>query len=114
MRYCLRPSCGVKVAGAGFCRAHARPSAARRGYGKGWARQARAFLALYYYCGMRPGGRPAVGSVCASRGLERLATDVDHVVPHNGDAVLFNDAIGNWQALCRGCHARKTFAERLR
>jgi 5-methylcytosine-specific restriction protein A len=28
---------------------------------------------------------------------------VDHITPHNGDPVLFNDP-DNWQPLCSECH----------
>jgi len=110
MRYCLRPGCGLKVE-HGYCPAHARRSAFRRGYDKAWARRARQFLARYYYCGMRPGGLAPVMSACHAAGLERLATQVDHVRAHRDDPVLFDDELGNWQALCSACHARKTSAE---
>ena len=36
-----------------------------------------------------------------------LATDVDHIVPHRGDPVLFWDQ-SNWQALCHSHHSIKT------
>jgi 5-methylcytosine-specific restriction enzyme A len=112
MRYCLRPGCGVKVT-AGYCAAHGRRSAARRGYDRAWAARARAFLATYYYCGMRPGGRAPVGSWCALAGVRRLATQVDHVIPHRDDPALFDDLQGNGQALCARCHGRKSKAEGL-
>jgi 5-methylcytosine-specific restriction protein A len=110
MRHCLRPTCGALVV-KGYCAAHARRSAARRGYGRAWDRQAKAFLARYYYCGMRPDGRAPVGSWCALAGVRRLATCVDHVVPHRDDPALFDDERGNWQALCARCHGRKSAAE---
>jgi 5-methylcytosine-specific restriction enzyme A len=113
MRYCLRPGCGAKVA-TGYCPQHARPSAARRGYTRAWEKRARAFLARHYYCGMRPGGVAPVRSQCHAQGIRRLATLVDHVVPHNGNPALFDDEAGNWQALCARCHAAKTRAETLR
>jgi len=111
MRYCLRPGCWAEPAERGYCRAHKRPSAARRGYGRAWDTRARAFLARYYYCGMRPEGRAPVGSWCALSGIRRLATQVDHVIPHRGDPQLFDDEIGNWQALCSRCHGRKSRSE---
>ena len=39
-------------------------------------------------------GREVNGSVC-----------VDHIVPHKGDPVLFND-VRNWQPLCKAHHDR--------
>jgi len=59
---------------------------------------------------MRPEGRAPVMSRCADEGVITLATQVDHVVPHRGDPTLMWDEIGNWQALCRECHHRKTRA----
>lgn len=46
--------------------------------------------------------------VCAMCGAP--ATDLDHKVPHKGDVSLFWD-MGNWQALCAGCHSAKTARE---
>lgn len=39
-----------------------------------------------------------------------LAEQVDHVVPHRGDPVLFWDVLNNWQSLCARCGARKSAA----
>lgn len=41
--------------------------------------------------------------MCAKRGITRLATVVDHVIPHKGDEQLFWDET-NWQALCATHH----------
>ena len=84
------------------------------GYNRQWERQARAFLAQYFWCGARPGGQRPVMSRCHEQGIHRLATQVDHVIPHNGNAQLFDDMTGNCQALCDRCHARKTRAEGIR
>lgn len=46
---------------------------------------------------------------CAKRGLRVRATDVDHVVPHNGDWYAFTH--GELQSLCHSCHSRKTLRE---
>jgi 5-methylcytosine-specific restriction protein A len=40
-----------------------------------------------------------------------VATVVDHIVPHKGDAERFWDSEHNWQALCKRCHDRKTATE---
>lgn len=47
---------------------------------------------------------------CAELGLVVPATEVDHVIPHRGDARLMWDR-RNWQPLCRPCHSRKTARE---
>ena len=49
-------------------------------------------------------------SVCRGQGIVTAATEVDHVVPHRGDIALMFD-LGNLQALCAHCHARKTASE---
>lgn len=41
--------------------------------------------------------------MCADLGRTELADDVDHIVPHKGDLVLFYD-INNLQGLCRFHH----------
>ncbi|TWT91412.1 HNH endonuclease [Neorhodopirellula pilleata] len=72
----------------------ARPTAARRGYGRNWRRAAKEFLA-----------EPA-NHICKECG-ERIASQVDHIVPHRGDPKLFWSR-SNWQGLCHSCHSRKT------
>jgi 5-methylcytosine-specific restriction endonuclease McrA len=42
--------------------------------------------------------------LCAKIGRDTAATIVDHIVPHNNDAVLFW-AADNLQALCSTCHS---------
>jgi 5-methylcytosine-specific restriction protein A len=42
--------------------------------------------------------------------MVKAATDLDHIVPHKGDMVLFWSP-GNWQSLCHACHSRKTMME---
>jgi 5-methylcytosine-specific restriction protein A len=49
---------------------------------------------------------------CSASRVTRLATVVDHIVPHRGDLGLFWSQ-ANWQALCVQCHATKTHAETL-
>lgn len=77
-------------------RGQRRESAAKRGYGRAWRAATRQFLAEQPLC-----------VECAKEGRTEPATDVDHVVPHRGDATLFWDR-GNWQGLCHSHHARKT------
>ena len=47
---------------------------------------------------------------CAAVGVERVATEVDHVIPHDGNESLFWDR-GNLAPLCKSCHSRKTLSE---
>ena len=45
-------------------------------------------------------------AACAKQeGKITVATIVDHVIPHKGDSVLFND-VRNWQPLCKAHHDR--------
>jgi 5-methylcytosine-specific restriction enzyme A len=78
---------------------HARPSAARRGYGPRWRRARAAYLARHPLC-----------VLCREAGRLAPATAVDHVVPHRGDPILFWDE-SNWQGLCKPCHDAKTARE---
>ena len=48
--------------------------------------------------------------ICAACGIQ-AATDLDHIIPHQGDRNLFFD-IANVQPLCKECHRSKTAAER--
>jgi len=44
---------------------------------------------------------------CRRAGVVAVSTEVDHVIPHRGDPVLFWD-LGNVQGLCTTHHAAKT------
>lgn len=46
---------------------------------------------------------------CMKRGVFTTATDVDHILPHRGDVMLFFR--GPFQSLCHSCHAKKTAME---
>jgi 5-methylcytosine-specific restriction protein A len=58
---------------------------------------------------MRPHGVPPVMSQCYDQGIVTPAYQVDHVVPHRGDAALFWDQ-DNWQSLCAQCGNTKSAA----
>lgn len=47
---------------------------------------------------------------CMADGRRTSATEVDHVIPHRGDWMLFTDR-DNLQPLCKSCHSAKTMAE---
>ena len=50
--------------------------------------------------------------ICSTRDYRPMpATEVDHIVPHRGSAVLFWDR-SNLQPICSPCHDRKSQEER--
>ncbi|MDW9841142.1 HNH endonuclease [Sinorhizobium meliloti WSM1022] len=69
-----------------------RPSACDRGYNREWREARTEYLTLHPHC-----------RECARHGVTRLATVVDHVIPHRGDKRLFWHR-ANWQPLCARCH----------
>ena len=73
-----------------------RGSAAQRGYGAQWQKARLLFLASNPLC-----------VHCDREGRVTAANVVDHVIPHRGNETLFWDE-GNWQALCKTHHDRKT------
>ena len=109
MRYCLQPRCHELVQ-SGYCPTHARTSSRDRGYTHRWDLRAALFRTHYPLCGQRPNGQRPVMSRCYEERRVTVATQVDHVVPHRGDPVLFWDEDGNWQSLCAACGARKSRA----
>ena len=104
--FCASPNCGALLpAGVSRCRVHAvqreqqRPNIAiRRLYRTvRWARlRAEVLRDSAYTC-----------SVC---GLIASILDVDHRVPHNGNAELFWDR-QNLAVMCAACHGLKTKRE---
>jgi 5-methylcytosine-specific restriction endonuclease McrA len=61
-------------------------------YGRRWKGLRAAFLQRHPFC-----------TYCQDRGIWRIATVVDHIIPHQGDLELFY-AQSNWQPLCKRCH----------
>lgn len=117
VHYCNVPGCqGQAAPGQGYCTSHAnqrerqRGLAAARGYVYRWRVRRRLFLGRYPLCGDRPLGVSPRGSACYDASPRKLspATQVDHVVPHRGDPLLFWNELDNWQSLCAECHSRKT------
>lgn len=107
---CRWPGCPELVPrGTRHCTEHAkqndrvrdvgRASAHDRGYGAPWRKARLAFLRRNPLC-----------KACRDAGRVEPASEVDHVVPHRGDARLFW-GVTNWQPLCKPCHSRKTQAE---
>lgn len=107
---CKHPGC-PKLVVKGYCPEHTwkkkdtrktRPSASARGYTGKWQAASIKFLRRHPYCvdPFRIHGASFV-----------KATDVDHIIPHQGNMALFWDR-GNWQPLCKLCHSKKTGIER--
>lgn len=100
---CRHPGCAALIPyGTKYCEVH-KPlhpeevrSASDRGYGKAWQKARKRYLEAHHFC-----------VECMKEGKLIKATDVDHIVPHRGDKVLFWDE-GNWQALCHSHHSIKT------
>ena len=102
-RPCSHPGCPS----IGVCAKHAKPkssyrpsdmqrgNSAERGYGYAWRVQRTKYLRIHRFCVMC--GNPA--------------TDVDHIVPRRAGGT---DDESNYQALCHGCHAKKTSMEKTR
>lgn len=109
LRPCLHPGCTALVRG-GYCEQHQPKRVERR------SAESRAWRRWYSLPVWTDDLRPAQllrepwCRECARRGLRVRATDVDHVVPFEGDWKLFTDPT-NLQSLCHSCHGRKTAAE---
>lgn len=109
LRPCLHPGCAVLVR-SGYCERHRPPRVERRSED---SRRWRRWYSLPVWTDdLRPEqlAREPFCRECAAHGLRVYATDVDHVVPHDGDWSKFIDP-ENLQSLCHSCHGRKTAAE---
>lgn len=108
LRPCLHAGCRT-LTSSGYCDKHQpkridRRSATARARHRMyllpvWGRLRQRQLLIEPYC-----------RECAEHGQRALATDVDHIIPHNGDMQLFTDE-NNLQSLCHACHSAKTMAE---
>ena len=76
-----------------------RGSAAKRGYGRKWRKESKAYLDMNPVC-----------VECERAGYIVKATVVDHITPHKGDMKLFWRR-SNWQPMCKRCHDQKTRRE---
>ena len=106
LRPCLHPGCTALVR-SGYCERHRPPRVERR------SEDSRRWYSLPVWTDdLRPEqlAREPFCRECAAHGLRVYATDVDHVVPHDGDWSKFIDP-ENLQSLCHSCHGRKTAAE---
>jgi len=76
-----------------------RGTAHERGYTYTWRKARKRYLAANPLC-----------RECEAEGRVTPATEVDHIIPHNGDMDLFWDE-DNWQGLCKPHHSSKTAKE---
>lgn len=103
LRPCSYPGCAVLVR-SGRCDDHqsegeyVRDKARQRLYDRRWQRRRAAFLAEHPWC-----------EECLRVGKYVAAVDVHHLVAHRGDVHVFLSS--PLEALCRGCHGRKTAGE---
>lgn len=97
---CRHPGCAALV--PYYCGKHRSlhpedtRSAGSRGYGTAWNKARKRYLETHPLC-----------VECMKQGRYVKATDVDHIMPHRGDNVLFWDQ-SNWQSLCHRHHSIKT------
>lgn len=100
---CLMPRCPELVA-SGYCRRHARDQEGQRPnleirklyHTARWFRLRAVVL-----------NRDPLCQACKAQHRVTIATDVDHIVPHQGDRARFWDR-ANLQGLCHACHTAKT------
>ena len=76
-----------------------RETSNQRGYTWKWTKARNGYMSRHPLC-----------VHCEARGVIRLATDLDHIIPHKGDMDLFWQR-SNWQGLCKSCHSTKTAKE---
>jgi 5-methylcytosine-specific restriction protein A len=100
--YCSYPGCNRVAEQGTRCTEHRRKAGGthkltrtQRGYSNRWLRLRKRWIRAHPKC-----------NHCG-----RLADEVDHIIPHRGDAKLLFDS-SNLQSLCKRCHAAKTVKER--
>ena len=108
MRICNYPGCNVLSSNT-RCDIHTkakrqeqesrRESSSKRGYNSRWQKARLTYIKHNPLC-----------VHCLAEGITKLATDVDHIIPHKGSQALFWQT-SNWQALCHECHSIKTATE---
>src|SRR5688572_14863534 len=99
-RFCSAPSCSEKVT-TGFCSSHkqqqrkvqTRYQHGATAYGRPWRRIRDAWLAEHPLC-----------VYCQAEGRVEVAREVDHIIPHKGDDILYRDR-NNLQSLCTRHHS---------
>jgi 5-methylcytosine-specific restriction protein A len=110
-RPCAYPGCPELIeVGTSYCAKHAvvkqesyerdhRDRKKHKMYGGKWRKERAAYLREHPLC-----------VECLKEGIYTEATEVDHIVPHDGNDKLFWRR-SNWQPLCKGHHSAKTRRE---
>ena len=116
LKPCRRAGCPELVRGGGYCEKHRRDVRRVKRSIQGERGESGEWHSLYYTDRWRE--MRAVQLIrepycrdCGLHGVRSIATDVDHIVPHRGNRILFYDE-SNLQSLCHACHSRKTMAEK--
>ena len=99
LHYC-GPTCNELVI-KGRCKAHSHSQTRDAGvhYGRRWGKVRAHYLADHPFC-----------VDCYQQGEMVFATEVDHIIPHQGNAQLMWDET-NFQSLCKSHHSAKTRRE---
>lgn len=108
---CKYPGCVELVRDGSYCSKHKHQAAGSGGR----RREPAAWHGLYYTKSWRELRtvqliKEPFCRICAEAGIRTPAEDVDHIIPHRGDMMMFCD-MNNLQSLCHSCHSRKTAAE---
>ena len=104
LRLCAHPGCSELVP-FGRCEKHKRVNEPKRDlerqklYGRRWRKIRASHLAGSPWC-----------VSCLADGYHIPATEVDHIIRHEGNENLFFD-VDNLQSLCKRCHSSKTAKE---
>lgn len=103
LRYCSQPGCRTLVQ-SGRCVSHAQQAERGRANvdARRWYRTARWFALKAVVRREQP-----FCDDCEAEGVLVSWTDLDHTIPHRGDAALFWDR-QNLRGKCKSHHSRKT------
>lgn len=107
LRPCRKPGC-TELTSGGYCPKH-KPKRAARTVSADWHWM---YSQPIWTQDLRPAQllEEPFCRDCAKQNLRTRATVVDHIVPHRGDRVLFEDR-KNLQSLCTSHHNAKTARE---
>lgn len=108
LKECYHNGCRELTTGT-YCTAHTkkawdevdktRGTRTQRGYDNRWLRAREQYLRDNPFC-----------AHCRSENVRTLAEELDHVIAHRGDMVIFWNR-ANWQGLCKYHHRIKTAKE---
>lgn len=100
---CRHVGCGILIeAGKDYCDKHKKSSQRlQKMYTYKWSLARKDFLIDNPLC-----------IECKKNNIIKAASVVDHVIPHQGNQILFWDR-SNWQSLCIRCHNKKSANEKF-